>query len=104
MLNLFSIGCHVIDRAYVRVYRLYGWGRRDYQKEEKGVSGVSWQIYINVVTNWQLSKQAIRWPVSLDRIEGSGQVSTNRDQVFFLKLSAGKLLVFKSSQAQVHFF
>ena len=24
MVNLFSFGCHVIDRAYVRVYRLYG--------------------------------------------------------------------------------
>ena len=45
MVNLFSFGCHVIDRAYVRtyvrVYRLYGWGRGDYQKELKGVSGVS---------------------------------------------------------------
>ena len=24
MVNFFSFGCHVIDRAYVRVYRLYG--------------------------------------------------------------------------------
>ena len=24
MVNLFSLGCHVTDRAYVRVYRLYG--------------------------------------------------------------------------------
>ena len=24
MVNLFSFSCHVIDRAYVRVYRLYG--------------------------------------------------------------------------------
>ena len=24
MVNLFSFGFHVIDRAYVRVYRLYG--------------------------------------------------------------------------------
>ena len=28
--NLFSFGCHLIDRAYVRVYGLYGWGRGDY--------------------------------------------------------------------------
>ena len=41
MVNLFSFGCHMIDRAYVRVYRLYGWGRGDYQKEGRGVSGVS---------------------------------------------------------------
>ena len=58
MVNLFSFGCHVIDRAYVRtyvrtyvhtyvrVYRLYGWGRGDYQKEGRGVSGVSWQVHI----------------------------------------------------------
>ena len=39
--NLFSFGCHVIDRAYVRtyvrVYRLYGWGRGDYQKKGSSV-------------------------------------------------------------------
>ena len=54
MVNLFSFGCHVIDRAYVhtyvrtyvRVYRLYGWGRGDYQKEGRGISGVSWQAHI----------------------------------------------------------
>ena len=46
MVNLFSFGCHVIHRAYVRVCRLYGWGRGDYQKEGRGVSGVSWQAHI----------------------------------------------------------
>ena len=50
MVNLFSFGCHVIDgayvRTYVRVYRLYGWGRGDYQKEGRGVSGVSGQVHI----------------------------------------------------------
>ena len=44
--TLFSFGCHVIDRAYVRVYRLYGWGRGGYQKEGRGVSGVSCQVHI----------------------------------------------------------
>ena len=34
------------ERTYVRVYRLYGWGRGDYQKEGRGVSGVSWQVHI----------------------------------------------------------
>ena len=52
--------------------------------------------------NWQLSKQGIRWPVSLDRIAGSG-VDPSRSSTF-LKLSADKLLVFKWSQAQVYFF
>ena len=46
MVNLFLFGCHVTDRAYVRtyvlVYRLYGWGRGNYQKEGRSVSGVSW--------------------------------------------------------------
>ena len=54
MVNLFSFGYHVIDRKYVgtyvrtyaRVYRLYVWGRGDYQKEGRGVSGVSWQVHI----------------------------------------------------------
>ena len=45
MVNLVSFGFYVIDRAYVltyvRVYGLYGWGRGDYEKEGKGVSGVS---------------------------------------------------------------
>ena len=45
MVNLFSFGCHVIDRTsvrtYVRVYGLYGWGGGDYQKEGRDVSGVS---------------------------------------------------------------
>ena len=52
--------------------------------------------------NWQRSKQDIRWPVSPDRIEGSG-VDPSRSSIF-LKLSADKLLVFKWSQAQVYFF
>ena len=32
--------------------------------------------------NWQLSKQGIRWPVSLDRITGSG-VDPSRSSIFF---------------------
>ena len=54
------------------------------------------------MTNWQLSKQGIRWPISIDRIAGSG-VDPSRLSTF-LKLSADKLLVFKWSQAQVYFF
>ena len=50
----------------------------------------------------QLSKQGIRWPVSPDRIAGSG-VDPSRSSIF-LELSADKLLVFKWSQAQVWFF
>ena len=36
-----------------------------------GSPGESW-LRINVVFNWQLSKQGIRWPVLPDRIAGSG--------------------------------
>ena len=52
--------------------------------------------------NWQLSKQGIRWPVSLDRIAGSG-VDPSRSTIFW-KLSADEVLVFKWLQAQVWFF
>ena len=64
-----------------------------------GSPGENW-LHINVVINhgyyrwinWQLSKQGIRWPVSPDRIAGSG-VDPSRSSTF-LKLSADKLLVF----------
>ena len=36
---------------------------------------------INVAINWQMSKQSIRWPVSLDRIAGSG-VNPSRSSIF----------------------
>ena len=39
-------------------------------------------LNINVVINWQLSKQSIRWPVSLDRIGGSG-VDPSRSSIFW---------------------
>ena len=42
-------------------------------------------MHINVVINWPLSKQGIRWPVSPDRIAGSGV-----DPASFLKMQAGK--------------
>ena len=66
-----------------------------------GGNGGNW-LHINVVINWQLSKQGIRWPVSPGRIAGSG-VDPSRSSTF-LKLPAEKLLVFKWSQAQVYFF
>ena len=43
--------------------------------------GESW-LHINVVINWQLSKQGIRWPVSPDRITGSG-VDPSRSSIFW---------------------
>ena len=62
MVNLFSFGCHLIDQAYVRtyvrVYRLYGLGRGGYQKEGRGVSGVSWQVHIFYIGHSQYSQLA----------------------------------------------
>ena len=66
-----------------------------------GSPGGSW-LHINVVINWQLSKQGIRWPVSPDRIAGSG-VEPSRSSIL-LKLSADNLFVFKWLQAHVYFF
>ena len=66
-----------------------------------GSPGESW-LHINVVITWQLSKQGIRWPVSPDRIVGSGVDPSGSSM--FLKLSADNLLVFKWWQAHVYFF
>ena len=66
-----------------------------------GSPGGNW-LHINVLINWQLSKQGIRWPVSPESIVGTG-VHPSRSSTF-LKLSADKLLVFKWSQVQVYFF
>ena len=46
-----------------------------------GSPGESW-LHISVVINWQLSKQGIRWPVSPDRIAGSG-VDPSRSSFFW---------------------
>ena len=65
-----------------------------------GSPGESW-LHINVVINWQLSKQGIRWPVSPDRIEGSGvDPSTSsifeviRWQFTLFQMIAGSRLLF----------
>ena len=46
-----------------------------------GSPGESW-LHINIVLNWQLSKQGIRWPVSPDRIVCSG-VDPSRSSIFW---------------------
>ena len=46
-----------------------------------GSPGESW-LHINVVINWQLSKQGICWPVSSGRIAGSG-VDPSRSSIFW---------------------
>ena len=61
-----------------------------------GSPGGSW-LHINVVINWQLSKQGIRWPVSPDRVDPS------RWSIFW-SYPLTILFVFKWLQAQVYFF
>ena len=46
-----------------------------------GSTGESW-LHINIVINWQLPKQGIRWPVSPDRITGLG-VDPSRSSSFW---------------------
>ena len=46
-----------------------------------GSPGESW-LHINVVINWQLSKQGMRWTVSPDRIASSG-VDPPRSSIFW---------------------
>ena len=89
-----KLGNHVTDRPSVRTtgIPMFTLTLSSYF----GSPGERW-LHINVVTNWQLSKQVIRWPVSPDRIAGSG-VDPSRS-IVFLKLSADNLLVFKWSQA-----
>ena len=93
-----KFGNHVTDRLSVRTtgIPMFTLTLSSYF----GSPGESW-FHINVVINWQLSKQGIRWPVSPDRIAGSG-IDPSRSSVF-LKLSADNLLVFKWSQAHVYF-
>ena len=49
---------------------------------------------INVVSNLQLSKQGIRWPVSLDRIAGSCIDPSSKSSIFWSQMIAGSSLIF----------
>ena len=64
------------ERTYVRVYRLYGWGRGDYLKGGGVFQACLWKSTFCIsdnhkMVNWQLSKQDSHWPVSHDHIAGS---------------------------------
>ena len=52
MVNLFSLGCHVIDRAYASI-DCTGGGRGDYQKDGRYDSKVPWQIHIFYIGHLQ---------------------------------------------------
>ena len=92
MVNLFSLGCHVTDRAYVRtyvrVYRLYGYGRGDYQQEGRGVSGVlaSPHLLYMTFTIWSIDSCQNRiatdqYPMTISRTH----VWTHRGDVIYLE-------------------
>ena len=76
MVNLFSFGCHVTDRAYVRTYASTDYTGRvgETIKRKGGVSQVCLGkpiLAIHNMVNWQLSKQDSHWPVSHCHIGGS---------------------------------
>ena len=81
--------CHVIDRAYVRVYRLYWWGKGDYQKEGRGVSGVvfaSPHLLYRTLSIWSIDSCQNRiatdqYPMTISR----AHVSTHRGDVIYLE-------------------
>ena len=74
-----KFGNHVTDRPSVRTtgVPMFTLTLSSYF----GSPGESW-LHINVVVNWQLSKQGIRWPVSPDRIADSG-VDQSRSSIFW---------------------
>ena len=69
MVNLFSFGCHVIDRAYARTYASTDCtgGVGETIKRKGGVSQAclgkfpSFTLDIHNMVNWQLSKQDSHW-------------------------------------------
>ena len=74
-----------------------------------GSPGENW-LHINVVINWQLSKQGIRWPISPGRIVGSGVdpswssiFEVIRWQVTSFQMIAGSSLFFKIHMKYVVF-
>ena len=95
MVNLFSLGCYVICRAYVRTYASKGRVEETINREG-GVSqaclgkSTSCTLDIHKMVNWQPSKQDSHWPVSHDHMAGSC-VNSSTWRVFW-KLSADQLI------------
>ena len=106
MVNLFSFGCHVIDRAYVRVYRLYGWVGETI-KRKGGVSqacldkSTSFTLDIHNMVNWQLSKQDSHWPVSMTI--SRAHVSTYWGDVIYLEAVRWPVNYFTRSRSVSYF-
>ena len=61
---------------------------------------INWTSMLWSINSCQNRVSADQYHLSVSR----AQVSTHRSQVFFFKLSASKLLIFKWLQAQVQFF
>ena len=84
-----SFSCHVIDWAYLRtnvhVYRLYGWGRGDYQKEGRGSLANPHLLYW-AFTMWSIDSCQNR--IATDQYHmtiSRAHVSTHRGNVIYLE-------------------
>ena len=84
-----SFSCHVIDLAYLRtnvlVYRLYGWGRGDYQREGRGVLANPHLLYW-AFTMWSIDSCQNR--IATDQYHmtiSRAHVSTHRGDVIYLE-------------------
>ena len=73
------------ERTYVLVYRLYGWGRGNYQKKGRSVSGVShllhWTFTIWSIDSCQNKIATDQYHMTISR----AHVSTHRGDVIYLK-------------------
>ena len=103
MFNLFSFGCHVIDRAYASTDCTGGVGETI--KSKGGVSqaclgkSTSFILDIHNMVNWQLSKQDSHWPYR-------GLMCQLIEVTWFIwKLSAGQLIVLlDGDQCSISYF
>ena len=94
---------------YVRVYGLYRWGRGDYQKEGRGVSGVSCQVHIFYIGHSQYGQlTAVKTGLPLTSIPWPyrGLMCQLIEVTWFIwKLSADQLIILLDrDQCSVSYF
>ena len=101
MVNLFSFGCHVIDRAYASTDCTGGVGETI--KRKGGVSqaclakSTSFTLDIHNMVNWQLSKQDSpdQYPMTISRVH----VSTHWGDVIYLEAVRWQVNYFTRSRS-----
>ena len=99
------------EHTYVRVYRLYGWGRGDYQKEGRGVSGVIsasphllYRTLCRTLSIWSIDSCQNRiatdqYPMTIWR----AHVSTHRSDVICLETVRWPVNCFTRSRTMFNF-